>query len=172
MKAQLGLHALISKRLDYFSHNGLRSQTNFKSKVDRLEDLNIDPVAFNRVLFSLLSGILQSPKTDVFIIETKNCSKYFSLSLSCKRGSFLPPQNGIFSPHKQLPESGYWNAVLATLRESGGNLTFSKLFLHNEIRLQIPLTFQSESHKTTGPLEEGFFFAHAKQKVSGTYWRS
>lgn len=157
---KLGLHAIISHRLDYFSLNGLKSQKNFQSKVDRMEDLNISPNDFNRILFSLLSGILNEQNNDVFTIETKNCSKYFTLSLSCKRSSFLPPQKGIFSPHKQLPESAYWNAVLSTLRESGGHLTYSKLFSsHNEIRLQVPLTINCQSHKNTGPLIEGLFFA-------------
>lgn len=157
MNSTQSLHSLISRRIEYFTNNGLRSKTNFKAKVDRLDSLTIDPIAFNRILFSLFSSILKSQGKEFYVIETTNCSQYFTLSLSYKRSGFLPPQNGIFSPRKQ--STNYFNSVLACLKESGGNLTFSKFHpLRDEIRLQIPLTLNSETNKTSGSQIESLFF--------------
>lgn len=153
------LHQLIQRRVDDFRKNGLNVKTSFHSKVDSLEQLSIGSSDFNRILFSILSSLLQTCHKDRFTIETKNCEKFFTLSLSCNRGSFLPPRNGIFSPSKQFSDSAYWKFVLSSLKESGGNLIFKKKFpCQNEISLQIPLSFVPESIKEDKALLEGLFF--------------
>jgi len=136
------LFDLLNQRLGHFSHQGLDSTLRFESRVSQLEELQIDPNTFNRIIFGLFSSLLNDQQNLEINVYAKSCHQFFTLSLDCKRSSLLPPKNGIFAPLKQNNQINYWMSVLSSVKESGGRLLYKSFFPYkSKLILQIPLSF-------------------------------
>lgn len=139
----LQIDELITRRLAFFKNQGLNASLYYHSKVTETSKLTMNECDLNRVLFNILSFIQHHNSR--LKIEVKNNSQFLSVSFSCNGRRFPSQQNGFFllSPQrtKKARKANYLNSVSTLVRESGGQLSYSKTSPSEWcLDLQIPLS--------------------------------
>lgn len=179
----LQINELIKRKLEFFENQGLSASLYYHSKITDTSKLTMRECDLNRVLFNILAFIKHHQSR--LKIEVKNDSQSLSLSFSCTGRRFPSQQNGFFllSPQrsKKNRKANYLSSVSTLVRESGGQLTYSKTSSTEWcLDLQIPLSprlnvFDNFPVPRSGsvnvlrmaPSKEGVFFALSLNRCFG-----
>lgn len=151
---------LINERLEYFSSLGLKSHFDYTARIHDLSQLNLLEVNFNRVLFNVLSYLLEGHKKDAPLeVSVRNNDKYLTINFIVPHGhtegGLFSLKNGfsLLSSRKKTPVS--FLAVQNLVRESGGRISLNAYSSRNtSYCLQIPLSPHPNSNKNSPPPKE------------------
>ena len=151
---------ILHNRLAYFSNQGLYSELTYKAKTVSIDELKIHNVNFNRVLFNVLSFLLESSNTHKNLqVSVSNNSQFLKIKFSFPHGRTgsrpLSLKNGfsLLSPRKK-PKASFL-AVQTLVRESGGSFSLNALTSDNPIYcLQIPLSPLTNKDNSSPPPRE------------------